>query len=194
MIQREDSDKILFNRVREDNRVALNSLFTLHYQNLCTFANTYLKNKEEAEECVADVFVNLWKKRKNIVIEKSFKAYIYSAVKYAAFAAFKKRNPAVEDIESLPDFFFEEPWGTEQVVLQAELEHQMNHAIETLPFRCRQVFLMSRIESLSYKEISLVLSISEKTVENHLVKALGILRNIFKPKTPEKTYTALTEA
>jgi RNA polymerase sigma-70 factor, ECF subfamily len=54
--------------------------------------------------------------------------------------------------------------------------------------------LMSRIESLSYKEISLVLSISEKTVENHLVKALGILRNIFKPKTPEKTYTALTEA
>lgn len=194
MREQEDNDKILFNRIREDNRLALNTLFKTHYQNLCRFANTYLRNKEEAEECVADVFVNLWKNRKNIVIEKSFKAYIYTAVKYAAFATLKKRNPAIEDIETLPDFLFEDPWGTEQVVIHAELEHHVNLAIDTLPFRCRQVFLMSRIESLSYKEISSILSISEKTVENHLVKALSILRNIFKLKKREKTYTPLTQA
>lgn len=190
----QDSDKTLINRIRDDDRLALNALFTSYYQNLCTFANTYLHNKEEAEECVADVFVNLWKNRKNLSIDKSVKAYIYSAVKYAAFAACRKRNPASDDIDTLPDMLFEEPWGTEQVVLQTELEQQVDMAIDTLPFRCRQVFLMSRIESLSYKEISHILSISEKTVENHLVKALGILRNILKPNKREPRQTALTEA
>jgi RNA polymerase sigma factor (sigma-70 family) len=78
MVQPEESSKILFSRIRKDDRLALNTLFTLHYQNLCTFANTYLHHKEEAEECVSDVFVNIWKNRKNISIEKSFKAYLYN--------------------------------------------------------------------------------------------------------------------
>jgi len=194
MGQPHDFDKILFNRVRDGDRLALNTLFTVYYQNLCRFANTYLYNKEEAEECVADVFVNLWKKRESIVIEKSIKAYIYSSVKYAAFATIQKRSPAFENIESLPDTMFEEPSRADQHVLHEELEKQVNSAIDRLPFRCRQVFLMSRIESLSYKEISSILSISEKTVENHLVKALSILRSILKPTISQLTQPALTEA
>jgi RNA polymerase sigma-70 factor (ECF subfamily) len=190
-----DYDKILFERIRDDDRLALNALFTQYYQKLCSFANTYVHNTEEAEESVADVFVSLWKARKHLLMEKSLKAYLYASVKHAALATLRKRNPLLEDIDSLPDSMFVQQWGTEQVILLGELEQRLSKAIETLPLRCRQVFLMSRMEALSYKEISEILGISEKTVENHLVKAISILREILKPPRQKSLHTStLTEA
>lgn len=193
MANAHDYDKVLFKRIQSDDRLALNTLFAAHYQNLCSFANTYLHNKEEAEESVADVFVNLWKNRKNLSVEKNFKAYLYMAVKYAAFAALRKRNPAFKDIDTLPDTFASESSDPEQVVLYEELEQRIENAVETLPARCRQVFVMSRMEGLTYKEIATILNISENTVENHLVKALHILRDLLRPPKELKTIT-LTES
>jgi len=190
-----DEHTLLFRRIQCDDRLALNTLFSLHYQGLCTFANSYLNNIEEAEESVADVFISLWKNRKSLTIKKNFKAYIYTAVRYSAFAFLRKRKPAFEDIDTIPDTKIEDPWGTEQVVHQSELERRVDQAIDTLPFRCRQVFLMSREDGLSYREISKILNISEKTIENHLARALQILRKslaVYKKDIPQST--ALTEA
>jgi RNA polymerase sigma-70 factor (ECF subfamily) len=195
MIKLEDRDNGLFKCIRRGDRLALNTLFGLHYQNLCTFANTYLRNVEEAEECVADVFVNLWKSRKNLSIEKSFKSYLYTSVKYSAFAYLRKRIPAFEDIEDIQNGIVEDSAGPEQILLQAELEEEVDKIIETLPSRCRQVFLMSRTDALSYKEISAILNISEKTIENHLAKAIQILRKSLKMARKDLPCAAdLTEA
>lgn len=195
MAKLEDRDNGLFKCIQRDDRLALNTLFALHYQNLCTFANTYLSYTEEAEECVADVFVNLWKNRKNLSIEKSFKAYLYTSVKYSAFAYLRKRSQAFEDIDNIQDTIVEHSAGPEQIFLQAELEEEVDKIVETLPSRCRQVFLMSRMDALSYKEISAILNISEKTIENHLAKAIQILRKSLKAFRKDMPYTAvLTKA
>lgn len=82
--------------------------------------------------------------------------------------------------------------NTEQEILHAELQHEIEIAVESLPPRCKQVFLMSRIESLSYKTISEILGISEKTVENHLVKALAILRTSLAGSNRTNVAPALT--
>ena len=170
-------DIILFNRISNDDRLALNTLFSNYYKKLCTFASTYLHNEEEAEEIVADVFYHLWKNRHSLQIEKNVKSYLYVAVKHAALAALKKRRPEFDDMEevmlltNLPDTA-----SSENGLDYLELQQYVERAIDRLPMRCRQIFIMNRFDGLRYKEIGEILDISEKTVENQIVKALSIIR------------------
>lgn len=192
-----DTDQLLFNRIKKDDRLALNTLFADYYQKLCFFANTYLRNSEESEEVVADVFLTIWKNRHQLTIEKNLKSYLYVSVRHASLTAIKKRQPLFEDVE---DILFTtnllDPSDPEQLLTYKELQHQLDVAIESLPPRCKQIFLMSRMESLTYREISEILGLAEKTIENQLVKALGILRECMKDHHTKSGYrsAALTES
>ena len=192
-----DTDQLLFNRIKEDDRLALNTLFANYYQRLCFFANTYLRNPEESEEVVADVFLTIWKNRHHLTIEKNLKSYLYVSVRHASLAAIKKRQPLFEDVE---DILFTtnllDLHDPEQVLSYKELQYQLDAAIESLPPRCKQIFLMSRMESLTYREISEILGLAEKTIENQLVKALSVLRECMKDHRHTKSgnrSAALTE-
>ncbi len=193
-----DNDQTLFILIGKNDRLALNTLFAHYYQKLCFFANTYLRNPEESEEVVADVFLTIWKNRHQLVIEKSLKSYLYVSVRHASLATIKKRQPLFEDIE---DILFStnllDPNDPEKILTHKELQHQLDVAIESLPSRCKQIFLMSRMEGLSYKEISEILGIAEKTIENQLVKALRILRGYLNHPQQNKSMKqmiTLTEA
>ncbi|HOX83905.1 MAG TPA: RNA polymerase sigma-70 factor [Chryseolinea sp.] len=177
-VKANDIDQTLFIRIQKNDRLALNTLFAHYYQKLCFFANTYLRNSLESEEVVADVFFTIWKNRHTLIIEKNFKSYLYVSARHASLAAIKKRQPLFEDIE---DILFStnllDATDPEKILTYKELQHQLDIAIEGLPSRCKQIFLMSRMEGLSYKQISDILGIAEKTIENQLVKALRILRD-----------------
>jgi RNA polymerase sigma-70 factor, ECF subfamily len=175
-LEKDSNDIALFRRVRKDDRLALNTLFANYYQKLCTFASTYLNSEEESEEVVADVFISLWKNREHLEIKNNFRAYIYIAVKHACLALIKKRRPHHEAITDSMENTFADQQTPEQVLQLHELMDEINHTVESLPLRCRQIFIMSRYDGLKYKEIAEILSIAEKTVENQLVKALEILR------------------
>lgn len=192
----ERSDIILFKQIQANDRLALNTLFAQYYDKLCRFANTYLRHAAEAEEVVADVFVYLWKNRHQLTIEKNLNAYLYIAVKHAALAVLKKQQPLYEDIDDiLLQTDFADSTTPEQSLVHKELQQHIDLAIGALPHRCKQVFMMSRFDNLTYREISKILDISENTVENHLVKALGHLRKALRQyQYPENHASALTEA
>jgi RNA polymerase sigma-70 factor, ECF subfamily len=192
----ERSDIILFKQVQANDRLALNTLFVQYYEKLCRFANTYLRHPAEAEEVVADVFVYLWKNRHQLTVEKNLKAYLYIAVKHAALAVLKKQQPLYDDIDDiLMETDFADYTTPEQSLVHKELQQHIDAAIDALPHRCKQVFMMSRFDDLTYREISDILAISENTVENHLVKALSHLRRALKQyQHPENHTGALTEA
>jgi len=172
-----DTDQTLFSRIQKNDRLALNTLFANYYQKLCFFANTYLRSSEEAEEVVADVFFTLWKNRQQLTIERNFKSYLYVSVRHASLAVIKKRQPVFDDVENiLFTTNLMDVNDPEHVLSHKELQHHLDLAIEKLPPRCKQIFVMSRIEGLSYREISGILDVAEKTVENQLVKALRIIR------------------
>ena len=76
-----NQDLELWKEIRKENRLALNTLFAKYYQHLCTFANTYLKHTQEAEEVVLDVFFNIWKQRHSLIITSSVKAYLFISTK-----------------------------------------------------------------------------------------------------------------
>ncbi|MFD1002127.1 RNA polymerase sigma-70 factor [Ohtaekwangia kribbensis] len=192
----ERSDIILFKQIQANDRLALNTLFAQYYDKLCRFANTYLRHAAEAEEVVADVFVYLWKNRHQLTIEKNLNAYLYIAVKHAALAVLKKQQPLYEDIDDiLLQTDFADSTTPEQSLVHKELQQHIDLAIGALPHRCKQVFMMSRFDNLTYREISKILDISENTVENHLVKALSHLRKALRQyQYPENHASALTEA
>lgn len=153
--------------------MALNTLFSKYYQKLCSFAYSYLRHQEEVEEVVSDVFFNVWQKRHRLNIEKNLKAYLYISVKHAAFAVIKSRQPHIMDIdEVMYDEQISESNTPEQSLAFKELEGHFEWAISKLPPRCKQVFLLKWREELSYRDIGKILGISEKTVENQLVKAM----------------------
>ena len=183
----------LFNRIKRNDRLALNTLFAQYYQKLCSFAYTYLDQREEVEEVVADVFSNVWLKRHQIKIEKSLKAYLYIAVKHAAFAAIKRRQPGVVSIDEM---LFDEcltEYNTPECSLAfKELEIHFHQAINTLPPRCKQIFLLKWKDDLSYHDIAEILEITEKTVENQLVKAMRIIKASIQryQRPPHHAYSA----
>lgn len=180
-MEQSENDIILFDRIKDDDRVALNELFFIYYNRLCCFANTYLHHNGEAEEVVSDVFFAIWKNRHSLVISKSLRAYLYTAVKNGCIAALKKQHPELEsDHEVLALLEIVDLSSPSTEIEYQELKQHVDKAVELLPQGCRQIFIMSRFDGLKYKEISSVLGIAEKTVENQLAKALLIIRQSIK--------------
>jgi RNA polymerase sigma-70 factor (ECF subfamily) len=163
--------------MKQGNRLAFNSLFITYYKSLCQFAYQYTRNKEETEEIVSDVFFSFWQNKDKINIEQSVKAYLYTSVKNAAMALVKKRQPLFNDLEDVLNSYAARHHEPDSIQEYTELKEYFNRVVDTLPIRCKQIFILNRFDNLKYKEISALLNISEKTVENQIVKALMVLRS-----------------
>ena len=151
-------------------------LFRNWYVPLCKMIFRILKDKALTEDTVQEIFVRLWEKRDELKIETSLKSYLYRAAINTAFNVLEKnkRYPRL----SVQDMAIEVPVssGVEQDIHAKELEAKINATLLKLPEACREVFVLSRQEGLSYKEIAETLSISVKTVENQMGKALKVFR------------------
>ncbi|MEJ1237323.1 RNA polymerase sigma-70 factor [Chryseolinea sp. T2] len=166
----------LFSRLRRDDRNAMNELFEQYYVPLCRFACSYVA-LSEAEELVSDVFVGVWRARKTISIESSVRAYFYASVRYACYrviSARKLNTLSLDELEDVVDVAASR--GPDDDIIFKETQSFVSAVVQQLPPRCRQVFIMNRYDGLSYKEIAEIMGISEKTVENQLVKALQVIR------------------
>jgi len=166
------------------NITAFEMIFRTYYQPLCNYAYTFLQDKEEAEEIVQGTFLSVWEKKANLSIHTAVKPYLYAMVRNACLNVIKhekiKQKHAVEEIAMASP-------GHEsvaQAVASSELESKIQEAMEKLPEQCRLVFKLSRFEELKYAEIAEQLEISIKTVENHMGKALKIMREQLKDYLP----------
>lgn len=149
-------------------------IFRQYYQSLCFYANTWLKDMDAAEEVVQNTFVKLWEKRESLKPEVSLKAYLYKAVYNASLNEIKHQKVKDKYINMQNQ---EEPTDhIRQEQSLKDLERRIKESLERLPEQCRLVFQLSRFENLKYREIAEVLNISVKTVENHMGKALRLMR------------------
>jgi RNA polymerase sigma-70 factor (ECF subfamily) len=163
---------------------AFEMIFRTYYQPLCSYAYTFLQDKEEAEEIVQGTFLSVWEKRQTIAIHTAVKPYLYAMVRNACLNVIKhekiKQKHAAEEIALSPISHD----SVAHAVATSELEIKIHQAMEKLPEQCRLVFKLSRFEELKYAEIAEQLSISVKTVENHMGKALKIMREQLKDYLP----------
>lgn len=177
-------EEIMIKRVFDkDPRQGCEILFQKYYKVLCSHAIRLVYCREVAEDIVSEIFCRFWTDQTYNVINTSYRAYLFKAVRFSAYNYIKwelskKRNEtdfeiALENIRS---------FDAGETLLFDELSTEISTIIENLPTQCKRVFMLSRFENKKYAEIAATLNISVKMVEAHVSKALQILREKLKIK------------
>lgn len=178
-----DGNVSLVERVRKGDRTAFNELYKLHYQPLRSYGELLL-DADEAEDVVQDVFLNVWLHRERLDDTLSFRGYLLRSVYNSALNVLKKRNRSddyrsvcKQEIEEM-GYRYYDPDASDVIrrLYSKDLQVDIRAAIDSLPPRCREVFVLSYLKDLPSKEISRMLDISLSTVDNHIYAALKQLR------------------
>lgn len=152
--------------------------FVESYSNdLLYYAQYLVHSREEAEEVVSDVFFEVWQNRDTINEIKNIKAWLLTITHNKAISCLRKKEHTGSSVswEEMADNLpanLQTP--DEQLISREEME-RINGIINKLPARCRQVFILAKIEKLLYKEIAEILGISVKTINIHVAKALDLI-------------------
>jgi len=151
-------------------------LFRSEYKGLCFFAIRYVRDMETAKEIVQDTFISLWEKRDSIDMEKSVKSYLSTSIKNKCYNHLRNNKKFNSDL-ILDDVLCEKvSFESNDKLIENELKARISTAIDELPEKCREVFLLSRYENMKYHEIAIKLQISVKTVDTQMSKALQHMR------------------
>jgi RNA polymerase sigma-70 factor (ECF subfamily) len=172
----------LITKLAKGDARAFEVLFKLHYARLTLFANRFVNDLSVAEEIVADVFTDLWEKGHEVTFSTSVSSYLYKMVQNRSLNYLKHQkieNLYVSYLEK-NNLFDEVRGAVENGYEEKELAHQIKAAINTLPEKCREIFVLSRFSDMKYKEIASQLNISPKTVERQVSIALEKLRKTLK--------------
>lgn len=162
------------NRVETETR--FKELFKSHYKRLHAYACTILKDEDEAEEIIQNIFVRLWEKRERIEELQSVNAYLYRAVYNDCINHLKHEKVKISYKNHILYTNKETDYHSQSSNKVYQLEERLRKALSELPEQCRSIFQMSRFEEMKYREIADKLGLSVKTVENQMSKALKIMR------------------
>jgi RNA polymerase sigma-70 factor (family 1) len=168
------SDQDVFEQLRKGDEKALEYLFRKYYSALCNYSAGLLKDESAAEDAVQDVFMKIWNTRNSLPVVIAVKSYFYTAVRNHSLNLLAKVTHHDSDLSLITSVHEDVTEKLEYL----ELEAKYKLALERLPERCREIFILSRNEGMSYKEIAEVMDISVKTVENQMGKALRIMREM----------------
>lgn len=170
----------LTERICKGDRVAFDVAFRRYYPGLVIFASQFTAEQSVAEEIVQDFFVRLWEKRMDLVFTDSMKSYFFTSVKNRCFNYLKHRKIELEVIERLKVISRQSLLFEPDVYLDSELQEKITRAVNALPERCREVFIMSRFKGMKNDEIAEQLNLSKRTVETHISNAIASLRRDLK--------------
>lgn len=173
---KENSHQNLVRLLQKGNVAAFDSLFEVYSSRLYAFALKYLKNESDAEELVQEVFVKVWENRRTLKSELSFKSYLFTISLNHIRKHFNKKAMALRYMESLQNMTD----GAAETSLSNEdyesVMKKINLIIEEMPPRRREIFMKSKLEGKSSKEIAAELGITSGTVDNHVSEAIHHLR------------------
>lgn len=172
----ETDDQSISILLAKKDEAAFEQVFKTYFKNLHAYACTILKNEDEAEEMVQQIFFKLWDRADNLSFNGPIAAYLYRAIHNECLNYLKhqkvRSNHQLYVAHSMKNQSEHAPGR----VMEKELEARYKEALEELPEQCRLIFQLSRFGDMKYREIADELNISVKTVENQMGKALKILR------------------
>lgn len=184
------TDNLLLDSLKKGEERAYKQLYNLYYHNLVVYCSNLTKDQARAEDIVQQTFVKLWIKKDSLQIQSSLKSYLYRAV-YNTFLKeyhkIKKEEMALMEIKnsallSLVD---------DKEIIHQERMKLLESAIEQLPRKNREIFLLSKKSGYKYREIALQMDISEKAVEKHISRAKKSIKNWFESHKVVMLFTLL---
>lgn len=169
------SDKDLLSLLRKGDREAFAEIYGRYHSLLYTYAHKKLQDRQESQDVVQEVLITLWDRRQKMSPDTYLSAYLYVMVRNRAFDLFARRKIEDRYLESLQGFI-DKPEATDFRVRERDMQALIDREIEALPPRMREIFALSRKESLTNKEIAKLLNLSTHTVDTQIKRALKTLR------------------
>ncbi len=151
----------------------MDELFRYNYRPLCLYALHYLNDHDMVEDVVQECFAMLWEKMRDGIQVTNRRAYLYTAVRNRCLDNLRKAGLKTEELKPYDAYgIIDDDDAQERSLIEARLWT----AIDSLPEKCREIFLLSKRDGLKYEEIAAELGISENTVRNQMSKALKTLK------------------
>ncbi len=172
-------DHKLLKQLKKGDVLSFDMVYEKYHKRVYYFALGYLKSKEDAEEVVQEVFLNLWKSRDQIREHFVFSRYLFRITFNSIHKAFRKQTSERKHLEHVMKEIVFEDDSTNIDIEYDNLLETANTYIEKLPARQKHIFQLSVFEHLSNKEISERLNISKKTVDNYISDARAFLKKSF---------------
>jgi len=154
-------------------------LYNLLYDKFFRIAIYFLKKEDWTQEVVLDVFLTLWNKRQELTLIKNFESYCFILLKNASLNYLEKHKEETAPLTEAADINHSNE-TPESILMSDELLQIYVNAIEELPSRCREVFVLIKEQGFSYKETAEQLNISTKTVDAQLQKAVQHIKEKIK--------------
>ncbi|WP_143307178.1 RNA polymerase sigma factor [Chitinophaga vietnamensis] len=171
-------ESFLVERLQQGDEKAFREIYDYYWEKQYDLAFYKLGLKELAEEITQEVFVALWLNRSELDPERPLGAYLYGVMKNRVLNAYRKKMNHHKFLQQAP--LQEITNNTADQLSYNELNAVVNQSISRLPEKCREVYMLSRVNGFNVQQIADTLNISPKTVNNHLVKALKIIRGNLK--------------
>jgi len=161
-----------------DTHQIFQQLFTAEYNKLCRYALSYMQDEHAAEDVVQDTFIRIWETKQDLIGSPDIRFYLVTAVRNNCISALRKlKSSSVQYMEQAPEPE-PEPFltATQHREELAAKGQKLAAALDLLPPKCKEIFLLVKMHGMSYKKVAESLDISVKTVENQMGKALRVLR------------------
>lgn len=169
-------DKILLQKLYSGNEEAFNKLYNTYWENLFIYVARIVESEEDAEDIVQETFVTLWKIRSKVLDIQSIKAYLIVMARNQALKHMLNNKNKQAYLDSFAQFAVKYENTIEQAVIANELSSLIDEEISSLPSKMQEIFILSRKEELSYKEIASKLGISDLTVKKQISNSIKQLR------------------
>jgi RNA polymerase sigma-70 factor, ECF subfamily len=184
------AENYLIESIRGGDQKSFEFLFKSYYSGLCKYARNIVHNESTAEDLVMDIFLRIWESPDKLLIISSVSGYLYQSVHNHCINYLTRKHKQfselnAETIEKLNALLPEDRSADPVLGIDiSELSKKIEQSIENLPAECRKIFMLSRVEELSHKEIAGKLGISENTVKVQIYRALQKLHVLLKEFLP----------
>jgi RNA polymerase sigma-70 factor (ECF subfamily) len=172
-------DKIIIKNLKKGDVLSFDDIFKKYNKKVYSFAFSYLKNREEAQDVVQEVFMSLWRYRDQINEYYVFSKYLFKITYNATCKRFRKQASDRKQMEEVVRNSILEDDSTNLEIEYNNLLETANTFIEKLPSRQKKIFLLSVNDHLTVEQIAQQLNISKKTVENYLAQVKTSLKKSF---------------
>lgn len=182
----EFSDEELFFEIRRDNDHAFEELYRRYFYRILNDAYKRLHDRDQSEELVQELFVGIWLKRHQIVIAKTFDAYLHTSLRNAVISFFRKNNKLAE----YPANYLEHEDGqaTYEEIAYNDLKTAYDQSVSDLPEKCRNAYELFE-SGMTIQEIAISTNVSPKTIESHLLKARNTIRHQLRDFSAASSFT-----
>jgi len=179
MAERFNLNRVL-SELSKDNDSSLEELFNYYYPRLYNFSKSFLKIEDGIDDILQEVFVKIWQNRKIIKTSITFNSYIFTITRNLLLNELRSRLNQKNLDENFRKLSIASEFSLSEQIEYQDLKEKVTHIVEELPQRQKEIFVLSRNEGLSHKEIAEKLKISTKTVEYHITQSVKFLKSELK--------------